>query len=364
MRPRLPRFAALIAMTAAIAACGSSGAPSSAAHGAAQSDATSRCAANRAAGTITYLTGFQYQGDTGILDVLAAQAEGLYHAECLSVSVRPGSGDPGAASQLTAAGKAQLAEVGGASDAITVTANGIDVVAVATYGNVPSITLLTNPGITDLRQLQGKTLGYKGAMPPEITAMLQKARVDVSKIHEVGVGYDPTILPRGQVAALTAYKSNEPIQLRDDHFTVKEWDPDQFGIKGTFNTLIANKAFVRAHPTAVEDFLRATFRAYQGCVANPQPCVAAAAHAQGSGYDSAQNTQEWQAQTAEVARSQPPGTGLGWQAVSQWQPEATLLLQDRLIRNAVNLSAVIDTAQVAAIEDHGQLVWPGPAAGG
>ena len=349
--------AASLLVAASLSACGSTGGAAARPHAL---DTTSRCAANRAAGTITYLTGFQYQGDTGILDVLAAQAEGLYRQECLTVSIRPGSGDPGTAAQLTAAGKAQVAEVGGASDAITVADNGIDVIAVATYGNVPSITLLTGPRITNLRQLEGRTLGYKGAMPPEITAMLRRAGVDVSKIREVGVGYDPTILPRGQVAALTAYKSNEPIELRDDHFAVREWDPDQFGIKGTFNTLIANPGFARAHPTAMEDFLRATFRAYDGCVANPQPCVAAAARAQGSGYDTTQNLQEWRAQTTEVTRSQPGGTGLGWQSVAQWQPEATLLLQDHLIKHAPNLTALIDTAPVAAIEHDGTLLWPGP----
>ena len=46
-------------------------------------------------------------------------------------------------------------------------------------------------------------------MPPIITAMLEKAGVNLHSVKEVSVGYDPTILPRGQVQALTAYKSNE-----------------------------------------------------------------------------------------------------------------------------------------------------------
>ena len=345
--------AATLPLTLTLAGCGGSSSHATTA-------SPARCDTNRAAGTITYLTGFQYQGDTGILDVLEAQASGLYRDECLSVVIRPGTGDPGTAAQLVASGRAQLGEVGGASDVITVADNGIAVEALATYGNVPSVTLLTTPQITDLTQLEGRTLGYKGAMPPEVTAMLQKAGVDVAKVHEVGVGYDPTILPRGQVSALTAYKSNEPLQLRADHFAVTEWDPDHFGIRGTFNTIIANPAWVKAHPTAAQDFLRATFHAYAACVATPAPCVAAAAKASGAGYDSAQNEREWAAQTAEVTASQPAGTGLGSQSVSQWQPEASLLLADGLIKKSPDLAGLIDEGPLLAIEHGATLVWPAP----
>jgi NitT/TauT family transport system substrate-binding protein len=353
----------LVAVTAAAGllavACGSSHSRSSAGSVPSQLTGSARCAANRAAGTITYLTGFQYQGDTGIIDVIAAADEGLFSQQCLHVVIRPGTGDPGTTAQLTAAGKVTISELGAPSDAITVHDNGIDVQAVATYGNVPAITLLTMPTITNLKQLEGKTLGYKGAMPPQITAMLQAAGVEVAKVHEVSVGYDPTILPRGQVAALTAYKSNEPIQLAADGFTVREWDPDSFGIKGSFNVLIANPAFAAAHPSALDDFLRATFHAYQGCVSDPQPCIADAAKRQ-SGYDIAQNLKEWQTQTAEVSASALAGQGLGAQSVAQWQPEADLLVADHLVKHTPDLPALIDTAPVDAIESGTQVIWPAP----
>jgi NitT/TauT family transport system substrate-binding protein len=219
--------------------------------------------------------------------------------------------------------------------------------------------LLTNPDITNLRQLEGKTLGYKGSMPPQITAMLKKAGVDVAKIREVGVGFDPTILPRGQVQALTAYKSNEPIELRDDGDKFTEWDPDHFGIKGSFNVIVVDPGFARAHPDAVEDFLRATFHAFAGCVAHPSPCVAAAAKLQ-SGYDVHQNLQEWSLQSKEVLDSRLAGRGLGAESVAQWTPEADLLTQYHLVKKRPDIAALIDPSYVAAIERGATLVWPGP----
>jgi len=50
-----------------------------------------RCARNRAAGSITFLTSFAYAATSGILDVLAARELGYFDALCLKVTVEPGS---------------------------------------------------------------------------------------------------------------------------------------------------------------------------------------------------------------------------------------------------------------------------------
>lgn len=362
MPRRLPALLVAVTLAACVGACGSSGSsagPPRVGRGAGPGVGSARCAANRAAGPITYLTGFGYQASVGILDVAAAAAEGLYRAECLDVRIQPGNGDAGSAAQLAAAGRATLVELGSPSDAITAQAHGVDVDAVATYGNVPSITLLTSPSITELPQLEGRTLGYKGAMPPQVTAMLSRAGVDVRRVREVGVGFDPTILARGQVAALTAYKSNEPVELRARGVAFREWDPDRFGIRGSFNVLDVNRAFARAHPSAVEDFLRATFRAFSGCVAAVGPCIDDAATLQ-AGYDKAQNTQEWKLQAGLVERSLLPGRGVGAESIAQWTPEAQLLFADGMVSHHPDLTAMVDPHYVAAIEQGGRVVWPAP----
>jgi len=318
-----------------------------------------RCAANRAAGTITYLTGFGWQASVGILDPIAADALGYYSAMCLRVQLRPGNGDPTSSSQLVAAGRATVTELGSPSDAITASAGGIPVDAVATYGNTTASTLLTMPSVTNLRQLDGKTIGYKGAMPPIITAMLEKAGVNLRSLKEVSVGYDPTILPRGQVQALTAYKSNEPIELKDDGYKIREWDPGSFGLSGAFNVFDANRAWATAHPDAMEDFLRATFEAYHYCLTHAGTCVQAAARYQ-TGYLVHQNIQRWQLESAEVDSTLLAGHGVGYEDEAQWQPEYKLLLADHLISHAVALTRIINPNYINAIYHGPSLIWPGP----
>ena len=320
---------------------------------------SSRCAANRAAGTITYLTGFGWQASVGILDPIAAQAEGFYSDMCLRVDLKPGNGDPTSSSQLVAAGRATVTELGSPSDAITAVAGGIPVDAVATYGNTTASTLLTMSSVTNLRQLDGKTIGYKGAMPPIITAMLEKAGVNVRSLKEVSVGYDPTILPRGQVQGLTAYKSNEPIELKDDGYKFREWDPDSFGLRGAFNVFDVNRAWATAHPQAMQDFLRATFEAFHYCLSHATACVNDAARYQ-TGYLVRQNVQRWQVESGEVDNTLLAGHGVGYEDQAQWEPEYRLLLADHLIKHPVQLSGIINATYVDAIYDGASLIWPGP----
>ncbi len=320
---------------------------------------SARCAANRAAGTITYLTGFGWQASVGILDPIAADALGYYNAMCLHVELKPGNGDPTSSGQLVAAGRATVTELGSPSDAITAAAGGIPIDAVATYGNTTASTLLTMPSVTNLRQLDGKTIGYKGAMPPIITAMLEKAGVNLRSVKEVSVGYDPTILPRGQVQALTAYKSNEPIQLKDDGYKFREWDPSSFGLNGAFNVFDANRTWANAHPGAMEDFLRATFEAYHYCLSHVSTCVQEAARYQ-AGYPVHQNIQRWQLETGEVDGTLLPGHGVGYEDQAQWEPEYKILLADHLIKHPVSLATIINPAYIAAIYHGPSLIWPGP----
>lgn len=320
----------------------------------------SRCAANRAAGTITYLSGFQWSATVGTLDVAAAAAQGWFRDLCLTVDLKPGTGDPSVATQTVSSGRTTVAEIGGASDAITAAAAGVPVDAIATYGNVPAITLITMSSITDLHQLEGRTLGYKGQMPPEITAMLQHAGVDTTKVHEVGVGYDPTILPRGQVQALTGYKSSEVPTLRALGAKITEWDPDHYGISGTFNTLIANRSFAASHPTAVEDFLRATFHAYGWCHTNTDACLAAEAKLSQTGYNTASEKVRWQIESGLVDAHLLPGRGVGAETVAQFTPELDLLVSDRLVSSTPALASLVSPQYTAAVESGASVAWPAP----
>lgn len=357
------RAAAATLLVAALAACsGQTAAAPSSSQSASTSISAERCAKNRAAGSITYLTAYAFVASPTILDTLAASELGYFGDLCLNVALQPGTTN----AQLISAGTAQLGGLGSASDVMTARdSDAKNLVSIATYGNTGAIELLSmaNSGITKLKDFEGKTIGYKGAMPPQVNAMLTSAGVDVSKVSEVSVGFDPTILPEGKVQGLTGYISSEPKQLAAAGDRVTEWNPADYGVKSTFNLQVANASFAHAHPTAVEDFLRATLEAYSWINASPDHLTKALGWAKAktpSGYDLTLSAERWTTEVGLITSSQPKGTVLGQQSLAQWQPEAELLVKYHLLAGTPDPASDFTNRYLDAIYRDGQLVWPAP----
>jgi putative hydroxymethylpyrimidine transport system substrate-binding protein len=354
-----------IALAAALASpgCSSESAPApestSVAEGLISAD---RCTANQEAGKITYLTSYDLGGSVGILNLIAAKEAGFFADMCLDVELMPESDNN---VQIVSAGTSPLAGVGAASDAMTGIANGANIVGVATLGPVGQVSILTmaDSGITDLKQLEGKTLGYKEALPTQLRQMLVNAGVDTEKVDMVSVGFDPTILPQGAVDALQAYKANEPYALRRAGHEVDLWDPAEYGVKGTFSVVIANKDFAAEHPTAVEDFLRAAFHGFDWINESEDNLVQAIAWSEAmseSGYDAVHETDRWKAGAQIIADNLGEGHGVGWQSAELWQPEADALVEYDLVEQPVDVAGAQTNQFIESIYDGATLSWPAP----
>lgn len=320
-----------------------------------------RCELNKAAGPITFLTSYGYAASAGILDILAAKQQGYFDALCLDVTMQPGSNNI----QLVSAGTAQFGGVGGPSDTLVGIDNGADIVGIATYGNTGVIELLTMAGgsINSLADFAGKTVGYKGAVPPQLRAMFIDAGVDETAINWVSVGYDPSILPDGVVDGLTAYKTNEPLELRARGLDVVSWDPASHGVTSSFNTQIVNATWAKAHPTAVQDFLRASFKGLawlNESAANLDTGLAYAAALSEAGYDLEKSKLRWQAEAKLVGDNSPEAHGFGWQSPELWQAEADMLKRFELVKGTPDVAAALDNSYVDAIYDGETLIWPAP----
>ncbi|MCU1492103.1 MAG: thiamine biosynthesis protein [Acidimicrobiaceae bacterium] len=356
---------------AVVAALGITGCASASAPGAPKARASAtrvvvskaRCAANRAAGTLTFLSAFGYDASAGILDVLAAKQLGYFSALCLNVDIVASSSAAVQGFELVSSGKATVTGKGSAADFLTAASAGANVVGVATFGDTSDYALLTQPSITNLRQLAGKTLAYHTTLPVAISEMLQRAGVDVSKVTQVNdTSYDPLLLAEGKFDALQAYRSNEPITLRAAHKAFREYVPSSYGVAGTFNVQLMNGTFVRQHAGAAADFLRAELHAFDYCVAHAQSCVAAegaAASSAGITYDRTHNLAEWNFEAALAEQHRLPGAGVGVQTTAEWRPEAQALVQDHLLTKAPDLAKVENTTLTASLYRGAQLVWPG-----
>ena len=241
--------------------------------------------------------------------------------------------------------------------------SGIDLVGISSYSNVGLEVLMTGPDVTDLTELDGTILGHKGELPSAVQAMLDNAGVDVASIQQVTVGYDPSVLPRGQVDSLTGFISNEPNLLEAAGEEVVVWRPYDFDVPGSLGALAANNAFAGDHPTVVEDFLRASFHAFEYCEEHAEECVGYAAELSGEGYDAAHNEKIWQTEVGIIRDSQAEGANLGAIDPAECRGDRrdarhVLVLEHELTPE--DALAYFDTGYVDAISADGAVVWPAP----
>lgn len=354
---------AAIALTLGVAACSSSAVGSSDSAGSAISD--KRCEQNKDAGTINYLSGYQFQSSASILEYVAASKLGYFDDLCLDVQLKPGSGDTAQNTKLLASGQATVSAIS-QQDVVQAQANGIDIVGISSYSDAGLDILMTNPDITKLTELDGKVVGHKGYVPATVEAMMVKAGVKWDSLTLVKEGYDPSVLPRKQdgLAALTGFVSNEPNQLAAAGDKVTVWQPVKYGIPSSLGAMAVNPAFAKAHPTAVQDVLRAAIHAYDYCSssdAHVTECVGYAKDVAGATYDEKLNATIWKSETKVVKENPTAGKPLGSIDPDNITKLVDMLRQFDIVPSSVTgekANAWFDDSFISAIYDGDTLIWP------
>lgn len=355
---------ALVATSVLAAACGSGE------DSAAITNATSRCEVNRAAGPITYLSGFDFAATASIVDVVVAEQQGYFDELCLDVELQPSFSVDNY--PLVASGEAQFASGGSFSEVVKYSvANDADLVVVAVEGRTAIDGLILRPGTaTSLEGLAGTTIGVKGALPPSIEAMLATAGLAEGVDYETVLldGFDPLAHWELEgIVGFPGYKSNEPGQLERAGIGFDLFDPSDYDIPGSFGVLYTNRAFIDEHPTAAQDFVRAAMRGLADAIADPEAAAATAIEVVEAGgnprFLSAEGEAfRWSTDAASIAEQTPDGTGFGVPDVATLQAELDAYAEVGLFGDGDVPSAEDYVARdlIAGVYDEeGNIIWPG-----
>jgi ABC-type nitrate/sulfonate/bicarbonate transport system substrate-binding protein len=323
----------------------------------------SRCEQNRAAGEILFLTSFDYAAAASIIDVVTADEQGYFEAMCLDVKLQAGFSSDNVA--IVAAGRAQMTSLGSFSEVAVANAQGAELVAIAVEGKTSIETLLVEEGtgITRLEQLEGRTMGIKGAIPYSLRAMLAKAGVDESSIRQIEVGFNPVTLFETELEALPVYKSNEPGQLDAQGYggRYRSFDPADFDIPASFAVFTTSAQFAAQHPTAVADFLRAALKGFEWAAANPEAAVdATLARSDPQLFFSPEGEIfRWRTESRLVAESTPPGQPVGAIDLSALEEEVAILVDLGVIEpDTVDVAGSVNSAFIDAVTDGETVIWP------
>jgi ABC-type nitrate/sulfonate/bicarbonate transport system substrate-binding protein len=328
-----------------------------------------RCAANQAAGTITYLTGFDFAATASIVDVLVADEKGYYDAMCLDVVVTPSFST--ANYPLVAENDAQFASGGSFSEVASFSAaNDADLVVVAVEGPTAIDSLIVKPGVaTELTDLEGTTIGVKGKLPPSVAAMLAQAGLIEGENFDTVLldGFDPVQhIAIESIVGFPGYKSNEPGQLERAGIAFDLFDPIDYDIPGSFGVIYTNQQFIDEHPTAAEDFVRATMLGLDDAIADPEAAAAISVERINAGGNPNFLSPEgeafrWTTDAALISSLTPEGTGYGVPQVGALQNELDTYAEIGLFGDAGAPDAVAllgDDLIVRIYSGDGQVIWP------
>jgi NitT/TauT family transport system substrate-binding protein len=138
---------------------------------------------------------------------------------------------------------------------------------------------MVKPEYASLEALAGTTIGVKGKLPPSVAAMLAQVGLIEGRDFRTLLldGFDPIAHWAVEgVSAIPGYKSNEPGTLERAGIPFDLYDPASYGIPGSFGVVYTNRQFLDGHPTAAEDFMRATMRGLVDAIDDPAAASAIA----------------------------------------------------------------------------------------
>lgn len=370
---RLRPMLALLAAFALLAAACSDDASDEAAEGGDATEALSgdiafdeRCEANEAAGTITYLSAFDFAAAVSILDVIVAEAEGYFDELCLDVEIVPGFAPTGG---LVAQGQAQISSAGSFGEVVNTNVQGeADLVAIAQYGktSIEELIVPADGDIAELTDLDGATVGIKGDLPYSLQAMIGQAGVDRSSLEEPLLeGFDPVAHLELGIDALPVYKSNEPAQLDAAGVDYRIFDPRDFDIPASFGVFFTSSEFLNEHPLAVQDFLRASFRGFEFAVDDPETAVGHAFELiDAAGNPAFLSTEgegfRWVTESQLVLETTAEGEGPGLIDTERFGAEIELLTEVGVFEEVPDWASMYTDGATDGLYDGTDLVWPAP----
>jgi ABC-type nitrate/sulfonate/bicarbonate transport system substrate-binding protein len=331
----------------------------------------SRCETNRAAGTITYLSGFDFAATASIIDVVMADERGYFDDLCLDVELQPSFSTDNY--PIVASGDAQFASGGSFSEVVNfAAANEADLVAVAVEGRSAIDCLIVKPGVAErLEDLAGTTIGVKGKLAPSLAAMLASVGMVEGEDYETVLidGFDPLVhIELPGIVGFTAYKSNEPGTLERAGVDFDLFAPSNYGIPGSFGVLYTTRRFIDEHPTAVQDFVRASMRGLADAMADPEGAAATAVERVEAGGNPnflslEGETFRWTTDVKSIKAETPEGTGVGVPDPALLQAEVDAYAEVGLFGDAgaPEIADRYDVDLIAGVyDDSGAVIWPAP----
>jgi len=276
--------------------------------------------------SLVFMAGYKPQANLPFVGVYLAQEKGFFAEENLDVTIEHSAGQ-GQHLQFLTAGKVDVTTQD-ASVLLKRRANpGLPLLSFALIGQTgqQAFAALASSGMTTPADWAGHIIGYKGAIPPELTALLSMHQITADDAQIVNVGFDPRLLTEGQVDVYPVYKANEPYLIESWGYPVTLWDPADYGVPTLGLAYVTSDEILKNKQEALVRFTRAVLRAIDYAGLHPDEAVDAVMLYAGPETDRAHMAYMLEQELKDAKSSLMAEHGTGWQTHEQWQALADFL---------------------------------------
>jgi putative hydroxymethylpyrimidine transport system substrate-binding protein len=210
--------------------------------------------------------------------IYAAQVKGYFGEEGLAVAILPPA-DPTDPMKLTAAGKVDVA-INYLPNVILARSQGLPVTSIGLLVE-PGIAVamaLKESGITSVRDLKGKTVGYAVAPfnPIIFEAMADQVGLKKGDYELINIGFNliPALLAKKVHAVIGVLTNYETIRLEMEGKEAVIFRPEDHGVPERYQLIfIANEGTLERRPGVLKRFIRAAHRGIQFALERPDEAL-------------------------------------------------------------------------------------------
>lgn len=219
-----------------------------------------------------------------------AVEKGFYRARGLDVKFLPGGLDSNALKAVVSK-SADIGQAGGIEQVISGRAQGLPIIAFAAiHRETPHalISLERNP-IRSEKDLPGKRIAvaYGDAAELLFKAYLAKAQIDAKSLALEPFRFDLTPLINGRVDAITGFKTDQPVTLKEKGLNPVVLSYSSLGIHSYGYTFFTTEEYRGRNEKVVEAFYAASREGFEYAFAHPDEAIALTKKALNASFEEA-----------------------------------------------------------------------------
>ena len=296
--------------------------------------------------SFTFMAGFRAQANLPFVAAYVADQEGYFDELGLDVTIQHPSGQ-GEHIRLLLSGDVDLTTQP-ASEVIQRRADpGAPLVVVALFGQSGDLgyVVLEDSGIESPADFAGRTVGFKSVVQAEFLALLHANGLSADDVELVGVGFNPVVLPEGQVDVYPVFLNNEPDILQrvmGESIRIFQASDASVPTLGVAYVVTEDLLADETRREALRRFLTATMRGLQFALADPAAAIEATRAFISEEADLVHERFLLETDLANATSELTRDNGLGWFTEAQFQALHDVLREFGGIEQDVEIADILD----------------------